>query len=156
MAWRDDLSKLKQELAETRAERLLQAAEDETEHQRQLERLTELASSLGISTLLTEMNEVLLDGAGQVETFAPSRVTPEEDVEEDDEELILEEDDIDEDADVYTAILSWEEDGEREIAIDLGVTDEGFYLQVNGQSTRQERRALEQALLRAFREELEV
>ena len=156
MAWRDDLSKLKQELAETRAERLQQAAEDETEHQRQLERLTELASSLGISTLLAEMNEVLLDGAGQVETFAPSRLTPDEDVEEDDEELFLEEDDIDEDADVYTAILSWEEDGEREIAIDLGVTGEGFYLQVNGQSTRQERRALEQALLRAFREELEV
>ena len=155
MAFRDDLTKLKEELAEVRAERLRQAAEDEAERQRQLERLSEIADTLGISDLLTQMNQVLLDGAGQVETIAPSLETLEEDVNEEDYELVFEGNDLDEDSEAFTAFLSWEEDGEREIAVDLGVTDAGVYLRVNGKDTRQERRALEQALLRAFREELE-
>ena len=74
---------------------------------------------------------------------------------EEDYELVFEGNDLDDDSEAFTAFLSWEEDGEREIAVDLGVTDAGVYLRVNGKDTRQERRALEQALLRAFREELE-
>ena len=53
-------------------------------------------------------------------------------------------------------ILTWEERGERELAIDLGVTDDGIYVQVNGIEVRAEREALEPALLQAFRGELEL
>lgn len=154
MAWQDDLLELKKELADVRAERRQQAAEDEAEHQRQVERLSSFASSLAISDLLAEMNNVLLDGEGEVETFAPWDTT-EEDTEEEDDDLLFDDDELEEDTDTFTAILAWEEDGEREIEVDLGITDEGFYLQVNGSGIRPERRALEQALLRAFRDELE-
>ena len=64
--------------------------------------------------------------------------------------------DDDADADYISAELTWEEDGEREIAVDLGIAEEGFYLQVNGIDVRIEREALEQALVEAFREELQV
>lgn len=154
MAWRDDLLELKTELAEVRAERRQQAAEDEAEHQRQLERLSNFASSLSISDLLAEMNNVLLNGEGEIETFAPWDTT-EEDVEEEEDDLLLGDAELEEDTDTFTAILAWEEDGEREIEVDLGITDEGFYLQVNGAGIRPERRALEQALVHAFRDELE-
>ena len=61
-----------------------------------------------------------------------------------------------EETDFVTAILSWDEQGEREIAVDLGLTEQGFYLQVNGADVRLERGALERALVEAFREELEL
>lgn len=153
MPWRDDLIKLKEQLADGRAERLQQAAEDEAEHQRQLERLSEVASSLAIPDLLKEMNEVLLEGQGEVEIFAPWGDISDEDAEEEED---LDESELEDEADVVTAILSWEEDGEREIAVDLGLSDSGVYLQVNGVGARPEPRALEQALIRAFRDELEL
>ena len=42
------------------------------------------------------------------------------------------------------------------MAIDLGVADEGVYVQINGIEIRAEREAMEPALLQAFREELEL
>jgi hypothetical protein len=155
MAWRDNLLNLKRELAEVRAERRQQAAEDEAEHKRQLERLSGFASSLAISELLAEMNDVLLDGQGNIETFTPWDAAA-EDTEEQEDNLFFDDEDTEEDEDLFTAILSWEEDGEREIVVDLGLTEEGFYLQVNEASIRLERRALEEALVRAFRDEMEL
>lgn len=108
-----------------------------------------MAESLAVSDLLAEMNATLLDGQGTVEKI----VSWESDEEDDgDEDAGLEE----EDADVIALILTWEERGERELAIDLGVTDDGTYVQVNGIEVRAEREALEPALLQAFREELEL
>ena len=65
-------------------------------------------------------------------------------------------DDDDEDTDVITTILSWEEGGEMEIAVDLGLSDEGIYLQINEIEIRPERDALEQGLIVAFRDELDL
>ncbi len=149
MAWLDSLSELKQELAGVRAERLSQTSADEAEIQKERDELSRLAESLAVSDLLAEMNSTLLDGQGSVEKI----VSWESDEEADgDEEAGLDE----EDADVIALILTWEERGERELAIDLGVTDEGTYVQVNGIEVRAEREALEPALLQAFREELEL
>ena len=149
MAWLDSLSELKQELAGVRAERLSQTSADEAEIQKERDELSRLAESLAVSDLLAEMNSTLLDGQGSVEKI----VSWESDEEDDgDEESGLDE----EDADVIALILTWEERGERELAIDLGVTDDGTYVQVNGIEVRAEREALEPALLQAFREELEL
>jgi hypothetical protein len=155
MAWRDDLLALQRELAAVRTERRQQAEAEEAEHQRDLERLSQLSSSLAIPDLLSEMNQLLLEGKGEIETFTPWD-TNEDEVEEAEYDLVLDDEDLEEEGDVLTVILSWQEDGEREIAVDLGLTDEGVYLQVNGTAVRTERRALEQALVRAFREELEL
>jgi len=65
-------------------------------------------------------------------------------------------DDEDDDTDAITTILSWNEGGEMEIAVDLGLSDEGIYLQINEIEIRPEREALEQGLIEAFRDELEL
>ena len=148
MAWLDSLSELKEELAGVRAERLSQTSVDEAEIQEERDELSRLAESLAVSDLLAEMNSTLLDGQGSVEKIVSW---------ESDEEVDGDQDaDPEEDADVIALILTWEERGERELAIDLGVTDDGIYVQVNGIEVRAEREALEPALLQAFREELEL
>jgi hypothetical protein len=149
MAWQDSLSELKQELADVREERISQASDDEAEIEKEREELSLLADSLGVSELLSDMNRTLLDGQGSVEKI----VSWETDEEDEDDGLTAEEV---EDADVIALILTWEERGERELAIDLGVTDEGIYVQINGIEIRAEREALEPALIQAFREELEL
>lgn len=149
MAWLDSLSELKQELAGVRAERLSQSSADEAEIQKERDELSRLAETLAVSNLLHDMNATLLDGQGSVEKIVSW--------ESDEEDDLDEEDDMDEeDADVIALILTWEERGERELAIDLGVTDEGVYVQVNGIEVRAEKEALEPALLQAFRDELEL
>ncbi len=149
MDWRETLSKLKEELVQVREERQRQAAEDEAELQRQRDDLSQLAGSLGISELLADMNTVLLDGRGAIENLVSWDSS-----DTDDGEFALDENDEEEEADVIDTILSWEEGGEREIAVELGVTDEGTYLRVNGVDIRPDRDAVEQALLQAFQDEL--
>ena len=153
MAWRDTLLALEEELSEVRAERLREAREEDAERQTQRQQLSELAASLEMAQLVQEMNEVLLKGAGAIASYN-SWDNPPEDVGYDDELIDL--DFEDEDAEFVSIELTWEENGEREIAVDLGLSDEGLYLQVNGIDVRLEREALEQALVEAFREELQV
>lgn len=148
MAWRDSLAELKEELANIRAERLSQASDEDAEIEKERVELSRLADSLGVSELLFDMNRTLLDGQGTVEKI----VSWEADEEDEDGPMAEEE----EDADVIALILTWEERGERELAIDLGVADEGVYVQINGIEIRAEREAMEPALLQAFREELEL
>ena len=148
MAWRDSLAELKEELANIRAERLSQASDEDAEIEKEREELFRLADSLRVSELLSDMNRTLLDGQGTVEKI----VSWEADEEDEDGPMAGEE----EDADVIALILTWEERGERELAIDLGVADEGVYVQINGIEIRAEREAMEPALLQAFREELEL
>ena len=155
MAWRDTLDGLRDELAEVRAERQRQAQTAEAERQRQREELSRLAETLAVSQLLNEMNSVLLRGQGKVEML--SSWEDEEEFEEV-EELPGMRGDLgdEEEADVISAVLTWEEDGERELAVDLGIADHGSFLQVNEVDIRPEQQALEQALLQAFRDELEL
>ncbi len=152
MAWQDTLLKLREELAGDRSERQQQAATGEEERRRQQTRLTEFAASWEIPTLLAEMNRILLDGRGKVENLT----SWETDEGEDPSYLDDLADEDEEETDFVTALLSWDEQGGREIAVDLGLTDQGFYLQVNGADVRLERDALERALVEAFREELEL
>jgi hypothetical protein len=155
MAWRDTLLALQEELAEVRAERLREAREEDAERQAQRRQLSDLAASLEMARLVQEMNEVLLNGDGIIQSYN-SWEGPHEDISADAELIDLDFEDEDEDAEYVSIELTWEENGEREIAVDLGLSEEGLYLQINGIDVRPEREALEQALVEAFREELQV
>jgi hypothetical protein len=155
MPWRDTLQSLQSELAQVRDERLRLAREDAATRQDQRDQITNLASSLRIAELVGDMNAVLLQGKGTIETYS-SWDPPSEETDQTSDLLGLDDDGDEDDADYISSILSWEEDGEREIAVDLGISEEGVYLQVNELEIRPEQEALEQALLAAFREELQV
>ena len=157
MTWRDTLEGLKQELTEVRARRQRQVAEDEAGLQKERDDLSRMAQTLGVDELLAEMNATLLDGKGEIETIVgweSASGNPELDPgismngDEPDED--------DEDTDVITTVLSWEEGGEMEIAVDLGLSNDGIYLQINEIEIRPEREALEQGLVEAFRDELDL
>ena len=154
MAWRDTLRGLRDELAEVRAQRRREMQADEEEQRAQRLELARIAESLGLTGLLQEMNSVLLDGQGQVENIS----SWEEENEEDPDESLLMVDDLEEleESDYINAILTWEEDGEREIVVDLGFGEQGMSLLVNGVETRLEQEALEPALIEAFRQQLEL
>ena len=155
MAWRDTLQSLQVELAEVRAERLRQAEIEESERQQGRQELVDLASSLQMNKLVEDMNYILLRGQGTIDAYS-SWDPPEDEPKDDVGVLHLTDEEDDEDADYISAVRTWEEDGEREIAVDLGLSNEGLYLQVNGIDVRTEPEALEQALVEAFREELQV
>jgi hypothetical protein len=116
-----------------------------------------MAQDLGVDALLAEMNTTLLEGKGEIETIIGWEA-------DDDDELELDsvismngdDPDEDDDTDVITTILSWDEGGELEIAVDLGLSDDGIYLQINEIEIRPERDALEQGLIEAFRDELDL
>ena len=157
MTWRETLEGLKEDFNEDPAQRQKQVDEDEAGLKKERDGLSQTARELGVDGLLAEMNATLLDGKGEVETIVGW--------ESSDEDLDIdpgismnggEPDDEDDDTDVITTILSWNEGGEMEIAVDLGLSDEGIYLQINEIEIRPEREALEQGLIEAFRDELEL
>ncbi len=154
MAWRDTLRGLRDELAEIRAQRRIERQADEEEQQAQRLELTRIAESLGLSGLLQEINSILLDGQGEVENIS----SWEEEKEEDSSESLPMQDGLEEleDSDYVNVILTWEEDGEREIVLDLGFGEQGMSLLVNGVDIRLEQEALERALVEAFRQQLEL
>ncbi len=154
MAWRDTLRGLRDELAEIRAQRRRERQADEEEQQAQRLELARIGESLGLTGLLQEMNSVLLNGQGEVENIS----SWEDEKEEDPDESLLMLDNLEEleESDYINAILTWEEDGEREIVVDLGFGEQGMSLLVNGVETRLEQEALEPALIEAFRQQLEV
>ncbi|MFQ6028009.1 MAG: hypothetical protein ACE5Q6_10995 [Dehalococcoidia bacterium] len=157
MAWRDTLYELRAQLAAARAERLAVLQEENAERQQVQRRLTELVSSLEIASLLQEMNTVMLEGKGKIETFVSWEHSGEEDdAPASDLDFLNPFDDEEEDADVISLILTWEEDGEREVDVDVGDSEDGVYLQVAGVEIRQEPQALQDALVEAFRAELEL
>ena len=146
MAWRDSLQQLKAELTQARATRIerLKAYDQEVAAER--EELLSRHDSLNVTALVLEMNEVLLDGQGEVET------TVEWETGEEEEEPIYD----DETADVISTALSWDEGEELEVVVELAMLDEGVSLMVNGVQIRQDRNALERALIDAFREQLQL
>ena len=153
MAWRDTLRELRDDLAEIREERQRERQANEAEHQAQRLELGRVSDSLGLVSLLQEMNSILLNGQGQIENIS----SWEEDNEEDLDESLLMLDSPEEldDSDYINVILMWEEGGEHEIVVDLGFGEQGMYLLVDGADIRREQEALEQALVEAFRQQLE-
>ena len=157
MTWRDTLEGLKQDLAEVREQRQRRLEAEDADLQKERDDLSQMAQTLGIGELLAEMNATLLDGKGNIETLVGWESGPEE--LEMDPGIGMNGDepsDGEQDTDVVTTILSWEERGEMEIAVDLGLSDDGIYLQINEIEVRPERDALEQGLIEAFRDELEL
>ena len=157
MTWRDTLEGLKQELTEVRTQRQRRVEEEDAGLQKARDDLSRMAKDLGEDELLAELTATLLDGIGEIQTI----IGWESDDGDPDLEGVIsmngdEPDDDDEDTDVITTILSWEEGGEMEIAVDLGLSDEGIYLQINEIEIRPERDALEQGLIVAFRDELDL
>ena len=153
MAWRDTLNALRDEVAEVRARRQARAAEEEAQLNENRNQLVKLADSLTISELLLTMNSTLLRDEGAIHTT--NSWETDIDLEDDQDEVDVDaEDDPDEDA--VITVLSWEEAGDREIAIEVVSDSEGITLRVNGVEIRPEREALEQALVEAFRDELEL
>ena len=155
MAWRDTLLELRDELAEVRSQRQQRAAAEEAELQQARRELSRLASSLGISQLLSEMNSTLLDGRGELETVV-SWESGEDEPDDDGTDEQGQVDDENDDDEVVTTVLSWEEAGDREIAVEVALNEEGTAVVVNGVVIRPERDAMEQALVEAFRDELEL
>ena len=145
MPWRESLLQLKQELSSARATRLERLEAFDRQVAAEREQLLARQESLEITALITEMNHVLLDGQGQVET------TVEWETGEDEE--LLDDDDA---ADVITTALAWDEGEELEVVVELVMLEEGLSLMVNGIQIRQDRDSLERALLSAFREQLEL
>ena len=146
MPWRESLLQLKEELTASRATRLERLEAFDRQVAAEREELRARQQALGISGLVVEMNEVLLDGQGQIETAVEWE-------DEDDEDLFEGEDDM---ADVITTTLSWDEGEELEVVVELVMLDEGLSLMVNGVQIRQDPDALERALLNAFREQLDI
>ncbi len=156
MSWRETLEGLKQELTDVRVERRRRVEEDDAGLKKEREDLSRMAQNLGVDELLAEMNATLLDGKGAIETiigWEPSGGDVDLDT-----GISMNGDEPDdyEDTDVITTILSWDEGGEMEIAVDLGLSEEGIYLQINEIEIRPEREALEQGLIVAFRDELDL
>ena len=145
MPWRESLLQLKQELTSARATRLERLEVFDRQVAAEREQLLARQESLEITALITEMNDVLLDGQGQVET------TVEWETGEDEE--LLDDDDA---ADVITTALAWDEGEELEVVVELVMLEEGLSLMVNGIQIRQDRDSLERALFSAFREQLEL
>jgi hypothetical protein len=155
MSWRDTLQGLKQELAEVRDDRRRRLEKENADLQSERDDLSRMAETLGISELLAQMNATLLDGKGQIEAIVGWEPGP-DDLDPDAGMNGEESDEVLEDTDVITTILSWEEPEEMEIAVDLGLSTDGIYLQINEIEIRPEREALEQGLIEAFRDELEL
>lgn len=158
MAWRDTIESLLIDLAGVRAERSRQIKLEEAERHDQRQKLSEMAASLEIAQLIDDINSVLLRGTGQIKSYS-SWDPPEPEAERgaaNDLDIMHLGDDAAEYADYVSTELTWNEDGECEIAVDLGFAEDGIYLQVNEIDIRPEREALEIALVEAFREELQV
>ncbi len=146
MPWRESLLQLKEELTAARATRLERLEAFERQVAAERDELRGRQESLQIAALVAEMNEVLMDGRGQVETTVEWESR-------EDENLFEGEDDM---ADVITTALSWDEGEELEVVVELVMLDEGLSLMVNGVQIRQDPNSLERALLSAFREQLEI
>ncbi|MEC9447237.1 MAG: hypothetical protein VYC59_10755 [Chloroflexota bacterium] len=156
MSWHETLEGLKEELTDVRAQRKRQVDEEKAGLQKERDDLSKMAQNLGVDELLAEMNTTLLDGKGEIETII-GWVSDGDDLEsEQGISMNGDEPEEDDNTDVITTILSWDEGGELEIAVDLGLSDDGIYLQINEIEIRPERNALEQGLIEAFRDELEL
>jgi hypothetical protein len=156
MAWEDVLTDLRGELAEVREQRQQRAARERAQLDEARGELELLAGSLGVEELLSSMNSILLDDQGRVEAVRSWEV------ESDDDEFPeinfpdIDIDEEDEEGEMLSHVLSWDEEGDREIAVEMVLTGEGISLLVNGIGVRPERAALEDALVEAFRDELEL
>ena len=126
MTWHDTLQGLKQDLIEVRAQRQRRIEEAEAGLKKERDDLSLMSKNLGVEELLAEINATLLDGKGEIETIVGWESDEEEDLDLASGLKIIDVDpegteDDDEDTDVITTILSWDEGGDLEIAVALWI-----------------------------------
>ena len=147
MAWRDSLEQMKAELSQGRATRMerLEAYDQEVAAERE-----ELLSRQEIAGNFRAAHRDERSIVGRPGRGGDHRRVGNGGRVED--ELIYEDDA----ADVITTELTWDEGDELEVVVELAMLDEGISLMVNGVQIRQDRNALERALIDAFREQLQL
>jgi len=151
--WEDSLSNLSIDIENIRKERLELDAENRIADQANRNLLLETASNLELESLLRSINEKILHNNGiitinnswELETDL-NETEPEPNADEEDEE----------DTDYISYVLDWDEDGEREIAIDIGLEDGSLYLEINGHDVTLEVPKIQQMLINVIQEELEI
>lgn len=163
MAWREDLQTLREEVLAAITRAMGEPAEESPEDLRDREELYQLATSLQIAQLLVDLNEVVLSGAGRVESTSlldyyddEDFLFAMEDLDDDDDDDDEEEDDGPEEGEELRFSLFWDDSTECAVDVELGKVNGRIYLMVNGDEVRQSREVLETAVLDAFREEMEL
>ena len=151
MEWMDTLVNLKSDLTDARDKLRTdwQAIADGLDEKR-LE-LVNQADAMDISSLLSQINTVLLEGQGTISYLQSWEEESDDDASGLDESM----DDFD-DADYVSTILTWQESGLCEIAVDVELGEQGIAVQVNEVEIRPDPESLKSALITAFKEELDL
>jgi len=151
MEWMDTLVNLKSDLTDARDKLRTdwQAIADGLAEKR-LE-LVNQADAMDISSFLSQINTVLLEGQGTISYLQSWEEESDDDASELDESM----DDFD-DADYVSTILTWQESGLCEIAVDVELGEQGIAVQVNEVEIRPDPESLKSALITAFKEELDL
>lgn len=166
MAWRDDLARLRDDLDTAIQRTVGDSPEEPTEFVQQRAELYQLAARLEIAQMLIDLNEVVLRGAGTVESTSHLDYYDDDDDfdfeldDEDDEDDDLDDDDGDgeplEDDEEVRFSLIWDEAKESAVDVELTYSGGRVHLLVNGEEVRQQREVLETAVLDAFRDEMDL
>ena len=148
--WNEKLNLAASELESAREKRDDLIKETEAAIIRYQVEIETLFTELDVEKLLNDMNKVLFSGSGSLQvtkSWEDSSSADTEENEEDDEEV--------QDTDFISCVLEWEENGERELAVDVGRDDSGLYIEVNGHEISMDEETLQAAVLYAVKEELD-
>lgn len=141
-----------------------EAVEEAPESAMERVELYQVAASLQIAQMLVDLNEVVLRGAGRLESTSLMDYYDDEDMlfelvddEDDDPEDEDDEDEDTEEGEELRFSLFWDDVTECAVDVELGKTGEGrLFVMVNGEEVRQQREVLETAVLEAFRDEMDL
>ena len=149
--WNEKLNLAASELESAREKRDDIIKETEAAIIRYQVEIETLFTELDVEKLLNDMNKVLFSGSGSLQvtkSWEDSGSADTEESEEDDEEV--------QDTDFISCVLEWEENGERELAVDVGRDESGLYIEVNGHEISMDEETLQAAVLYAAKEELDL
>ena len=159
MNWKETIESLLPEIALIREERERIIADEESERDTGRAQITALASDLEIMSLLENINRTIFGNSASIE-FSQSWNADDVTATNDPNAQISADYEEEDGIDYVSTILSWDEqtkgESEREIAVDIGISVNGIYLQVNEIDVRPERTAVENALVEALREEIRL
>ena len=148
--WNEKLNLAASELESAREKRDDLIKETEAAIIRYQVEIETLFTELDVEKLLSDMNKALLSGSGSLQvtkSWEDSSSADTEESEEDDEEV--------QNTDFISCVLEWEENGERELAVDVGRDESGLYIEVNGHEISMDEETLQAAVLYAVKEELD-
>ena len=148
--WNEKLTLAASELESAREKRDDLIKETEAAIIRYQVEIETLFTELDVEKLLSDMNKALLSGSGSLQvtkSWEDSSSADTEESEEDDEEV--------QNTDFISCVLEWEENGERELAVDVGRDESGLYIEVNGHEISMDEETLQAAVLYAVKEELD-